>query len=212
MESLLRDAQLKALKDQLKPHFMFNSLNSINALITSNPEQARSMLVKLADLLRLSLHAQKSLFVPVSAELEFAHAYLDIEKIRLGNRLAYVEKFEGNFENIKVPSMILQPLLENAIKHGIAPSSKHGTIELSMSLNENFKIHICNSTDPASKKSQLAGTGFGLINLRQRLDSLFGPELKFLQEQDVNHNFCIEIEFPIKATVSFVEDKNTGII
>ena len=202
LQLLLRDAQLNALKNQMNPHFLFNSLNSINALITAQPEKARSMLVRLSDLLRLSLATQTRPFVPLRIELDFAHSYLEIEKIRLGERLQYSEQVPDNLGKLKVPAMILQPLLENAIKHGIAPSQREGSVRLQIREGPHrLVIRVQNSVGEGSAsrdKQSSHGNGVGLENLKTRLaaiyDTNFRMEHGFLPEGD----FRVTIEIPFK--------------
>lgn len=171
LEMLLKETQLSALKSQLNPHFLFNALNSINALIGSEPKKAREMLIKLSDLLRLSISKQKQGTVSLSTELEFVHIYLDIEKIRLEERLDYNEQIDSSLMEIEIPPMILQPLIENAVKHGIAPVAKKGFVKLAISVKqENLKIEVSNSM-PSEKvpAKENSNTGLGQQNIKNRL-------------------------------------------
>ena len=199
LELLLKETQFNALKSQLNPHFLFNSLNSINALITSEPQKAREMLIKLSDLLRLSISKQKQSFISLDTELEFAHAYLDIEKIRLTGRLDYQEKIDESLVNIVIPSMILQPLLENAIKHGVAPLRQKGFIDLSISgSGSKIEIVVRNSTPKVSTEAkQNANTGLGLKNIKKRLQSIYGQDMKFSYGHSDAQQYHVKIELPI---------------
>ena len=201
LQLLLKDTQFQALRNQLNPHFLFNSLNSINALIKSDPEGARSMLVKLSDLLRLSLSNQSDAFVPLQKELEFAHVYLDIEKIRLADRFKYKEIIADNFQDVDVPSMIIQPLLENGIKHGIAPTSKQGFIELHIeNETDSIKITVTNSIAPPqdlNSKSGIPTNGVGLKNLTNRLEMLYGEDFKISVGKMTDNIFKVVLKIPI---------------
>lgn len=202
LQFLLKDAQFKALKNQLNPHFLFNSLNSINALIKSDPENARSMLVKLSDLLRISLSHQNKAFVSLQQDLEFAHAYLDIEKIRLADRLEYKETVTDSLLNTMIPSMILQPLLENSIKHGITPSSKKGFVELKIEEYTDFmKIIIQNSIaveQDINLDSNIPVNGVGLKNLTNRLEMTYNNHFKIKSGKNPDNIFKVELEIPYK--------------
>ena len=193
----LKEMQFTALKNQLNPHFLFNSLNSINALITSSPQKARTMLIKLSDLLRLSISVQKQTFLKLSEELELARAYLDIEKIRLAERLEYKEKVNAA-EEVKIPSMILQPLLENAVKHGVSPSRKKGLIELSISaVDSKMQIEVRNSMPAGNTAAKENNTGTGLKNIRKRLENIYGNDTEF-SFGETDGLFTVKIELPIE--------------
>jgi sensor histidine kinase YesM len=204
LELLLKETQFKALKSQLNPHFLFNSLNSINALITSEPHKARSMLVKLSDLLRLSLNTQKRAFVPLDSELEFAHTYLDIEKIRLGERLNYTENISVRVKDLEIPSMILQPLLENAVKHGIAPSNQKGFVELQLEMiNSKLIINVINSIPLSFNEKRISdnsNNGIGLNNLEERLLTIYGNDVQFAFGKKENNCFRVNIKLPLQKT------------
>ncbi len=181
LQMILKEMQLNALKNQLNPHFLFNALNSINALITSEPQKARKMLIKVSDLLRLSISKQKQSMVNVATEMKFVHTYLEIEKIRLAERLEYTEKIYPSLMDAQLPSMILQPLIENAIKHGIATSRKEGFIELTIKQEDSrLKIEIRNSlakTEHALDENSNAG--LGLKNIEKRLINIYGANMEF---------------------------------
>ncbi len=202
LQLLLRDAQLNALKNQMNPHFLFNSLNSINALITAHPEKARSMLVRLSDLLRLSLTTQTRAFVPLRTELEFAHSYLEIEKIRLGRRLGYSEQIADHLLEAEVPVMILQPLLENAIKHGIAPSNQQGFVRLQIEDSPSgMAIQVVNSVAEemlGEENHPSAGNGVGLENLKKRLSTIYDNNFRMEHGWLPDGKFRVTIAIPLK--------------
>lgn len=173
LENLVRDTELKMLRSQINPHFLFNSLNSISYLTISEPEQAREMIIKLSDFMRYALSKKDEQPVTLRSELENLRLYLDIEKVRFGERLATEEDIEDNCLDIKMPVMLLQPLYENAIKHGVYESTGQIIIKTRISCNDGYlTIIISNNYDMAPAKSK--GTGTGLQNVSRRLDLFYG--------------------------------------
>jgi len=131
LQSLVQQAELNALKSQINPHFLFNSLNSISSLTITNPDDAQEMVIKLSDFLRYSLGHDKNEMTSLEEEIKNLNRYLDIEKVRFGKRLKFVSKISENCSEIRIPNMILQPLIENSIKHGVYNSSEEVLVELS---------------------------------------------------------------------------------
>ncbi len=172
-EVLARDAELKALKSQINPHFLFNSLNSISALTSLDPAKAREMCIRLSEFLRSSLRLGERTSVPFGEELALTSTYLDVEQVRFGARLRVVRDFEGICDDCEVPPLLLQPLVENAIKHGVASLTEGGEIRMTARVaNERLHFTIENAFDPdapAQRKS-----GFGLVNVRRRLLARYG--------------------------------------
>jgi signal transduction histidine kinase len=172
---LARDAELKALRAQLNPHFLFNSLNSISALTTQDPARAREMCVLLSDFLRKSLRLGERPSVRLSEELDLLRNYLAIEQIRFGARLAVAWEVTPEAEQAEVPTLLLQPLVENAIKHGIAQLPEGGTIRLRAALAEGrVELRVENPVDPDAPEPQ--GLGMGLRQVKQRLQGRFGAQ------------------------------------
>jgi two-component system sensor histidine kinase AlgZ len=170
---MARDAELKALRDQVSPHFLFNSLNSISALTGVDKQRAREMCVLLADFLRLSLSVGDRRFVPLAEELAMTSRYLAIEQVRFDQRLRVEQSIPDEAQALTVPPLILQPLVENAVKHGIAELIEGGLIRIEAVVNEgDWKITIANSYDPESRGRK--GAGVGLQNVRKRLETLYG--------------------------------------
>ncbi len=194
LKSLIWQAEVKALKNQINPHFLFNSLNSISSLTISSPEKAREMIVKLSDLMRFSLKANPNHKTNIEAELQNIERYLAIEKVRFGDKLNYVAEVNTECKNKLLPSMILQPLIENAIKHGIYESTSEIRIHLKCSFVTNHLIiQITNNFDTESVKS--TGTGIGLTNIRQRLNLLY--KRNDLLETSVEENlFIVKLIIP----------------
>ena len=168
LKSLVKEAELNLLKYKINPHFLFNSLNSISSLTLSTPEKAHEMILKLSDYLRYSLQSGKETMPSLADELKNVRLYLDIEKIRFGDRIIFIEKANKDCLAYKVPGMILQPLFENAIKHGVHESTETVRLEFSCKLDSScILIKIRNNYVPAN--GDLVGTGTGLESVKNRL-------------------------------------------
>ncbi|MFZ1614843.1 MAG: histidine kinase [Holophaga sp.] len=175
---LTRDAELKALRAQLNPHFLFNSLNSISALTTLDPKRAREMCVLLSDFLRKSLKLGERTTVKLAEELDLVRNYLAIEQIRFGDRLKVTMTVDPEVESVEIPTLLLQPLVENAIKHGIAQVMEGGTIGISAAVHGEFvEIHVDNPVDADAEPPQ--GLGLGLRQVKQRLQGRYGSRTFF---------------------------------
>jgi signal transduction histidine kinase len=169
----MRDAELHKLQHQLQPHFLFNSLNSINALIQIEPDQARSMVQKLSDFLRFTLKRADEQWVSLEHEMEYLGLYLDIEKIRFKHRLDLTIDIHNEAEPHLIPTLILQPIVENAIKFGLYGTT--GKVQISLEavfVNHQIQITITNPFDTDMLPSS-GGTGFGLKSVRRRLQLLY---------------------------------------
>ncbi len=172
-EKLARDAELFKLRQQLQPHFLFNSLNSINALIGSRPEEARKMVQQLSDFLRGTLKKEETQWVTLQEELQYLQLYLDIEKVRFGNRLATSIEVEESANQLKLPALLLQPVVENAIKFGLYDTTGETLIRLeAVKSDHHLLISVSNPFDPETA-SPKQGTGFGLKSVQRRLYLLF---------------------------------------
>lgn len=175
LESLVKETELKMLRSQINPHFLFNSLNSISSLTITDPDGAREMVIKLSEFMRYSLSKKDEQPVSLRSELENLRLYLDIEKVRFGDRLSTEESIDENCLEIKMPVMILQPIYENAIKHGVYESTECVSIKTKVSCRENFlEIIISNNYD--SSPTLVKGTGTGLKNVSRRLDLFYGKK------------------------------------
>ena len=180
---LLVEARLDALQRQINPHFLFNTLNSIAALVRGKPELAREMVVKLANILRVLLKDREA-FVPFSEEMAFTDDYLAIEVVRFGEKLRVVKEISAESLSVVVPSMLLQPLIENSIKHGLEPRIGGGTVTLrSRVVGESLVVEVeddgvgmAPERDVASAVGGLkrAGSGIGMRNVRERMEVLYG--------------------------------------
>ena len=173
VKMLAREAELKALKAQLDPHFLFNSLNSISALCGSNPASARTLTTLLAEYLRKSLRIGSAESITLSEELELASSYLAVERIRFGPRLEFVQNVDERVRGYRVPPLLLQPLVENAVTHGIGQLLEGGVVQIDASRDEHH-VHVSveNRCDP--DRPSRSGTGIGLENTRRRLQTFYG--------------------------------------
>jgi two-component system sensor histidine kinase AlgZ len=175
---LARDAELKALKAQVNPHFIFNSLHSISALTSSDSAKAREMCILLADFLRRTLGLGEKSAITLEEEISLIRCFLAVEKVRFGARLRMEEDYDKGALNSLVPPLLLQPLVENAIAHGIGNMPAGGCVRLLARCRDDFVIvTIENSFDPEAPSSR--GNGMGLANVRQRLAAHYGNRARF---------------------------------
>lgn len=194
---LARDAELKALKAQINPHFLFNSLNSISALTSIDPARARDMCVLLGEFLRMTLGLGEKTVVHFSEELDLLQKYLTIEKIRFGERLKTKEAIQEESRACLLPPLLLQPLMENAIRHGIANLPEGGEVRLTAERqNGRLEILVENSWDPDAPPRR--SSGMGLRNVKQRLEARYGKEalLRVITEGDL---FQVSLSIPIES-------------
>jgi len=194
-EKLAREAELFKLRQQLQPHFLFNSLNSINALIGNRPEEARKMLQQLSDFLRGTIKKEETQWVTLQEELQYLQLYLDIEKVRFGNRLATEITVEENIRELKMPALLLQPVMENAIKFGLYDTTGDTIIHLSaIKEKNNLVIRVQNPFDPETS-SPRQGTGFGLQSVERRLYLLFARK-DLLTTEAKDNTFITVVKIP----------------
>ena len=197
---LLREAELQALKSQINPHFLFNSLNSISSLTVSNPEKAQEMVINLSTFMRYSLMHNEKEMVPFSRELENIKLYLSIEKVRFGKKLNAEFEIDSHCLEAEIPNMILQPLFENAIKYGVYETTEQVTIKTTCFCEGNLlKISIVNDYDLDTIKRK--GEGIGLRNIRQRMQIIYNqPDL--IKITDHKTKFEVQLIIPQKLAVS----------
>jgi two-component system LytT family sensor kinase len=200
---LLLEARLDALQRQINPHFLFNTLNSIASLVRTRPEKAREMTVKLANILRALLKDHDT-YVPLREELRFTDDYLDIEVVRFGAKLRVVKELAPETLDLPVPSILLQPLIENSIKHGLEPRIEGGTITLRSRIEEGrLHIEVADdgvgiSTRPASAVRR-TGAGIGMKNVQERLDVLYGNQASFKVVSSPGRGTLVSIDLPVEA-------------
>jgi LytS/YehU family sensor histidine kinase len=194
--SLVKEAELHALKSQINPHFLFNSLNSISSLTMSNPERAQEMVINLSQLMRYSLKHDQKEKVSFKQELENNKLYLQIEKVRFGSKLVPVFEIDENCLNAEIPNMILQPLYENAIKYGVYEATESVEIKTVAKCNNDvLQIVITNPYDSNIRSKK--GEGIGLRNIRDRLQVIFGnPYL--IKLEDNKKEFTVTLTIPQK--------------
>ena len=196
-----RQIQLAVLKTQLNPHFLFNCLNSINALVADDPEKARSMLADLGDTLRYSLDSDRIAEVPFLQEQQFTATYLRMEKARFGERLHIVWNIDPAALSLPVPPMILQPLVENAVRHGVAPSMNTGTITIAAKRRDGA-VHFSVADDGVGNlqsPEKMLSQGHGLHHTHQRLLTLF-PEHRGLHLESDAKGFRVAFTIPDTKT------------
>ena len=195
---LAREAELKALKAQVNPHFLFNSLNSISALTSSDPAKARDMCVLLGDFLRRTLGLGEKSSIPLEEEMSLIRAFLSVEKIRFGSRIQMEENIDPEALTAQVPPLLLQPLVENAVIHGIANLVEGGRIRLDAHCGDgNLSITVENSFDPDAPPRRRGGVG--LANVRQRLQARCGNRASFNAITD-GDLFRVALSLPFEKT------------
>ena len=200
LNEMIRESELNLLKSQINPHFLFNSLNSISALTISNPEQAREMTIKLSDFLRYSVSMGHHRFSTLGKELEHIRKYLDIEKVRFGDKLVYSFSIDPECLDCEIPVMILQPLYENAVKHGVYESSGEVTVETIAGDKEGYlQVRIVNNFEPGVPSRK--GAGIGLVNIRERLKLLYREE-QLLRTEVKGNRFEVLLVLPQKKQLS----------
>jgi LytS/YehU family sensor histidine kinase len=194
-ETLSREAELYRLRQQLQPHFLFNSLNSIYALIATRPQQARNMIQHLSDFLRGTLKKEENQWVSLDEELQHLNLYLEIEKVRFGHRLATEVINEAADSRLRLPSMLLQPVVENAIKFGLYDTTDAITIRIAARQEDgSLVVEVRNPYDATSTVPR-KGTGFGLNSVQRRLYLLFARN-DLLKTETSNNIFITTIKIP----------------
>jgi len=198
-EKALMQARVDALISQINPHFLFNTLNTVSSLIRFDPDTARAVLLKLANILRRRLKSQMH-FVPLKQELEFIDDYLDIEVVRFGrDKLQIRKEIEAETWDVLVPSMILQPLLENAIRHGIGPKIEGGTITLRVTRsNGHLLIEVLDDGVgfPEQRRHGILESGIGISNVHERLKVLYGQDFSMKIESQPGKGTAVCIKIP----------------
>ncbi len=194
LSAMLRDAELSMLRSQIRPHFLFNSLNSVSALTLSNPQAAQDMIIKLSEFMRHSLSLGTETMNTLQDELYHAGLYLDIEKVRFSDRMMIEKEIDSACGDMHLPAMILQPLLENAVKHGVNTMLTTCVIKLKAECEETaLVITISNNFDPDAVP--LKGTGTGLNNVNKRMAAIYGRN-DLLTSSTQNEVFEIRLQIP----------------
>jgi two-component sensor histidine kinase len=194
-EKLAREAELHTLRQQLQPHFLFNSLNSISALVGARPEQARNMIQQLSDFLRGTLRKDDQQQVSLADELQHLQLYLEIEKVRFGHRLQTDLLVQEEAKNLRLPALLLQPVVENAIKFGLYDTLGDTVISIKATTQDHhLLLQVQNPYDPATARPQ-QGTGFGLRSVQRRLYLLYARQ-DLLQTRQQENQFITSIKIP----------------
>lgn len=195
---LLLQARLQALSSQINPHFLFNTLNSVSSLIRLDPEQARTMVTRLARIMRKRLQSPDH-FTPLREEMGFIDDYLSIERVRFGEKLRVVKRIDPEAEDVAVPSMLLQPLVENCLKHGISSKVEGGTITLSARrLGTRLVVEVEDDGVgmPDAELALVFTKGIGMSNVRERLEVMYGRDFRMEIDSAEGRGTRIEIEVP----------------
>ena len=201
---MLLQARMEALQSQINPHFLFNTLNSVSSLVRFDPDTARDLIIKLANILRRLLRSSDS-FVPFREELEFIDDYLDIEVVRFGqDKLKVIKELEPTSLEVLVPGMLLQPLVENSIKHGLSAKIDGGSIYLRSKIADNvLEIEVeddgvgMGAAVLLEKPTGLGGTGIGMINVAERLKVLYGDAAKMTVDSREGKGTLVRLRLPV---------------
>jgi two-component system, LytTR family, sensor kinase len=205
LESELRQSQLENLKSQLQPHFLFNTLNAVNGLIYEDQKAAGRVINRLGELLRMSLAAGNQQEVPLRYELEFVRAYLDIQQTRLGKRLRVEFDVPEDLYDLMVPTLLLQPLAENAVLHGIAPLMRGGTVRIAG--RQAGDSLILTVADTGAGFGNATRRGIGLTNIQLRLRQLYGDDQTFSIEDNNPAGTIVTTTLPVQNTAHLPESE-----
>lgn len=198
LETTVKELELKTIKAHINPHFIFNSLNSIRALVDENPERARRAITELSNILRSSMHAEKLETVPLERELDIVKDYLALEQMRFEDRLKIEYHIDEDTLDQQVPPMMVQTLVENAIKHGISKLVNGGVVKIySDFINSYYELRVQN-TGQLNKEHLADNGGFGLKSTQDRLKLLFGPNASFSINETGNNMVEVKVQFPVK--------------
>ena len=208
MKAAIDTSEAKILRAQINPHFMFNALNSIRALIIEEPKKAQIGIGQLSNILRSALVADRKTTISLSEELKTIEDYLGLEKVRYEERLQIKWEIDPDTKNLQVPPMMLQTLVENAIKHGVQKATKWGFIQIRTEILEGcLKISIRNTGELQKTENKEVDGGFGLQNTQKRLNLLYGLKAKFEIFQEDENLVCARVSIPLNN----LEIKNTNI-
>ena len=195
-EAAVKDFELKTLKSQLNPHFMFNAMNSIRALIEEDPENAKTALTKLSNILRYSLKIERNETVPLEEEMETVADYLALEGIRFEERLNYSIDIDPRSRKIEIPPLMIQTLVENGIKHGVSKRTEGGKIEVTSKLNGTYLILQIRNSGKIDTDLLRYSKGFGIDNTKQRLNLIYGGDAIFTIKNEPPNDVLAEIKIP----------------
>lgn len=195
LEALVKELELKTIKAHINPHFIFNALNSIRALIDENPSRARDAITELSNILRSSMQSEKSETVPLEKELNIVRDYLALEHIRFEDRLKVEYEIDEDTLDQPIPPMMLQTLVENAIKHGIGKQMKGGVVRIISDFHENYHELLVQNTGRLG--NEISGDGFGISSTRNRLQLLFGDKADFKIHESNGNMVEARVKIPV---------------
>jgi two-component system LytT family sensor kinase len=210
-ERLLLHTRMEALQNQINPHFLFNTLNSVSSLVRFDPDTARQLILKLANILRRLLHSTDA-FVPLRDEVEFIDDYLDIEVVRFGrDKLRVLKELDPASLDVMVPSMLLQPLVENSIKHGLSSKVEGGSIFLRSHLhNSTLVVEVEDdgvgmaSAQMLERPTGLGGSGIGMANVAERLKVLYGDAARMTVDSHEGKGTLVRLRLPVLETAGAI--------
>ncbi len=209
LEAQLARAELLLLRAQLNPHFLFNTLNAIAELMHRDVEQADRMVARLGELLREALRPDQAQLIPLAEELAFLRAYLEIEDVRFGDRLCISWNIDPGIRNALVPSFVLQPLVENAIRHGLAPRRVEGLLEIRANAADgNLHLQVRDNGVGLRASVETRGMGVGLANTRERLEKLYGRLHTFAIVSRPEGGVCVLLILPLR----FKHPEKAGVL
>jgi len=194
-EAAVKDFELKTLKSQLNPHFMFNALNSIRALIEENPARAKTAINQLSNIFRYSLKIERTETVPFEEEIKTVEDYLGLEQVRFEERIKYRIEYPPEVRNIEIPPMMIQTLVENGIKHGLSKLPEGGFVNVTAKKENNFLLIEIDNSGFVEDHALLQSKGYGISNTKQRLHLLYGDEAKF-SIANINSHVKVKIILP----------------
>lgn len=213
-----REMQISLLKSQINPHFLFNTLNSINMLIGSSKEQARKVITQLSDIFRYALDSHSDQMVRLIHELDFIDSYMRIQQVRFGDRMKFVKQVDFSCMSVMIPPMILQPLVENSVKYGIAPKEDGGTIVLTVKrFNSMIFFEVKDDGMGSNAKKVMDGnsSGVGVKNTDERLRSIFGPGSGLRirsNEWGYSVSFFVPVDEPVTEEDFISEELNSKAV
>jgi sensor histidine kinase YesM len=201
LEARLADAKLDALRMQLHPHFLFNTLNAISTLVHKDPHAADEMIANLSELLRATLDAEGQ-EIPLRRELDLLSRYLEIQQARFGDRLKIERQIDAAALDALVPTLILQPLVENAIRHGIEPQTTAGVVAIRAQRKDSVLQLGVADNGGGLQKSTGKSSGIGLTNTKARIEELYGNAGRLVLNSKSGEGFSVEIEIPFHSRAS----------
>lgn len=211
LETRLLSSQLQALQQQLHPHFLFNTLHAISTLVHRDPDKADLMIERLSDLLRITLRKVDVQEVELAEELEYVRAYLDIEQVHFGPRLRIEYRIDAAALDVLVPTLILQPIVENAIRHGLEPLVRPGTLTIEAETDFNMLLLRVRDDGVGFANTFRRPDGVGLANTRARLDRLYGEAAALTMREQASGGVRVEVTIPLRSPAAATSPAETAV-